>query len=391
MTHDAIVVGGGPAGAVTALRLAEAGWSVAVVEKSRFPRRKVCGDFMSATNAALLDRIGLASTWRARGGPEVRRVGLFSGETVLSAPMPRAREGTFGRALGRDVLDALLLDAAESAGAEILLPWSAVRHDDAGGSHSLVITSKERERVLRAPVLVAAHGSWETGSLPTQPQKSTGPSDLFGFKAYFEDARLPHDLMPLLAFPGGYGGLVHADAGRLSLSCCIRRDVLDRLRREHRGCTAGEAVGRHIRASCRGAREALHGARLNRAWLGVGPVRPGIRVRYRDDIFRAGNAAGEAHPVVAEGISMAVQSAWLLASALSDIDPHDPAARATAGSRYDRAWRAQFAGRIRAAGMFARLAMQPTLARVVEPLIRAAPGLLTLGAGLSGKARPMPG
>ena len=55
------------------------------------------------------------------------------------------------------------------------------------------------------------------------------PSDLFAFKAHFRDSDLPAGLMPLLAFPGGYGGLVHSDAGRTSLSCCIRRDALANL------------------------------------------------------------------------------------------------------------------------------------------------------------------
>ncbi len=46
--YDALVIGGGPAGAVSALLLARAGWNVAVVEKERFPRGKVCGEFISA-------------------------------------------------------------------------------------------------------------------------------------------------------------------------------------------------------------------------------------------------------------------------------------------------------------------------------------------------------
>jgi len=43
MIHDALVIGAGPAGSTAARLLAQAGWSVALVEKSVFPRRKVCG------------------------------------------------------------------------------------------------------------------------------------------------------------------------------------------------------------------------------------------------------------------------------------------------------------------------------------------------------------
>ena len=53
MTHDAIVIGGGPAGATAALLLSRAGWSVTVIEKDVYPRGKVCGEFISAASMRL--------------------------------------------------------------------------------------------------------------------------------------------------------------------------------------------------------------------------------------------------------------------------------------------------------------------------------------------------
>jgi uncharacterized membrane protein len=64
--------------------------------------------------------------------------------------------------------------------------------------------------------------------------------------------------------------------------------------------------------------------------------------------------------------------------------------RAAIGRRYEAAWRRQFALRIRAAGVFAALAIRPSTARVAGALIAAMPPILTLGAALSGKAKPLP-
>ena len=391
MNYDAIVIGAGPAGSSAALALARQGRTVAIIEKAAFPRRKVCGEFMSATNLALLDKFGLGEAWRAEAGPEVRRVGLFAGARKIEARMPPAPGGGYGRALGRDLLDTLFLAAAQKAGAEVFQPWHAVGIANDGASRVVRITAGEEERLVHAPVIIAAHGSWEQGKLPSQLQKTSRPFDLLGFKAHFSDARLASDLMPLFIFPGGYGGMVWSDHGRLSISCCIRRDVLTAVRGRYGGLPAGEAAFRHITASCRGVADAIRDdAAADGGWLAAGPIRPGIRPAYADSIFRVGNLAGESHPLIAEGISMAIQSGWLLAAELAEADVRDRSARENVGRLYSAAWRRQFRLRIVAAESFARAAAFPGAARIAGPFVGAVPGLLTLGARLSGKTRTLP-
>jgi menaquinone-9 beta-reductase len=389
MTHDAVIIGAGPAGSSAAITLARQGWAVGLIERTEFPRRKVCGEFISATNLALLDRLGIGETWRAQAGPEIRRVGFFGGDVSTEAPMPS--KGGFGRALGRDILDRLLLDAARSAGAEIFQPWRAAAIRREGDVHAVTIEAARQEKVLRAPVIVAAHGSWEPGKLPSQLDKINRPSDLLGFKARFRGASLSADLMPLLIFPGGYGGMVFADHGRLSLSCCIRRDTLAAIRAGKASASAAEAVHRHILDSSRGVREAIGRASLDGPWLAAGPIRPGIRNRYDQDIFRIGNIAGESHPIIAEGISMAMQSGWLLADELLGSSGKTQADRERVAERYSAGWRRLFATRIHAASAFAQIAIQPASARAMTAVIKLLPATLTLGAALSGKTKAVPG
>jgi 2-polyprenyl-6-methoxyphenol hydroxylase-like FAD-dependent oxidoreductase len=376
-----------------ALLLARAGWSVALVERRPFPRRKVCGEYLSATNLPFLAALGLAETFQDRAGPPVRRVGLFCGNTTLSASLPRPSgpDPGWGQALGREHLDTLLLHRAEAAGVAVRQPCAALALGFEGDTYRCHVQERINGPTLElaSRIIVAAHGSWEPGSLPTQPARlSPRASDLLGFKAHFRNSDLPRGLMPLLAFPGGYGGMVHTDTGRVSLSCCVRRDQLESIRQDAHGEAAGAAVLEHISASCLGVRRALAGAVREGPWLSAGPIRPGIRSLGPPGVFAVGNCAGEAHPVIAEGISMALQAAWLLADHLQKWRHagSKPAALAHVGQAYAQSWRKAFAPRLYAAAAVAHWAMRPAAVAASLPALHCFPGLLSWGARLSGKA-----
>jgi menaquinone-9 beta-reductase len=375
MRFDAAVIGSGPAGATAARLLAQGGWSVALIERGEFPRRKVCGEFVSAATMPVLEACGVAADFLALAGPPVHTVAAFSGDSMVESPRLPA-QAEWGRALGREHLDVLLRDAAVAAGATLFQPAEVSALSRSGERHLLTLRHANAGDEICTPVVIAACGSWN-GKGPFAVSVRPDPSDLFAFKAHFRDAVLAEGLMPLLAFPGGYGGMVRSDGGRVTLSCCIRRDTLG-LAREIYGRKAGEAVLRHILASTEGARRVLQGATLEGTILATGPIRPGIRSCYRDGIFFAGNVAGEAHPIIAEGISMAIQSSWLLAQCLLTDGP-------AAGPNYARAWKRLFTPRLHAAFVFAWLAMNGYSRTAAAQLIRAFPTILTWGAQLGGK------
>jgi 2-polyprenyl-6-methoxyphenol hydroxylase-like FAD-dependent oxidoreductase len=389
---DAIIVGAGPAGSTAAIRLAQAGWSVALLERQSFPRRKVCGECIAATNLPLLHALGVGAEFDALAGPELRQAGLFAGDASLTAPLPaQAQPHAWGRALGREHLDTLLIDRACTAGATVLQPCTVRRIARDGDMHVCEAVDPDGDAIrLRAPVLIAAHGSWEPDPSLAEKRRPQRASDLFAFKANYNNARLVPGLLPVLAFPGGYGGIVLGDHGRTTLAFCVRRDALCKARLRFGSRKAAHAALAHVAANCRGVREALDGAALDDDWLTVGPIRPGIRAPYRGDgVFAIGNVAGEAHPILGEGISMAIQSAWLLSDRLiaqRDVCS-DQDARDRAGRDYACAWRRSFTARIRLAAVFAHLAMRPDASIALLPLLRRWPGLITAGARAGGKVR----
>lgn len=351
MKVDAYIAGGGPAGATAALLLARAGHSVVLLEKTKFPRRKVCGELIAASGVEFLRTLDLGAELDAAAGPEVRTIALWARDRAFEARMPAWHAAVpYPRALARETLDTLLLERARRHGAHVI---------------------QQPDAAIEARVRIDARGSWHKGP---------GTSDLLGFKAHFRGAGLPPATIALIPFSGGYAGLVESGAGRATLACCVRRSSLEALRLP--GAPAGESLLAHLLERSDSLARALRAARREGAWLGAGPLRPGARSLYRDGAFAIGNAAGEAHPIVGEGIAMAMRSAALLCGPLSAAlkSTYSPGAVARA---YTLAWWRAFGFRLHASLLFARLAMRPAIAEV---FLGSAPGLLTAAAALSGKA-----
>ena len=393
---DAVIIGAGPAGSSAAILLARAGWSVALVEKQLYPRRKVCGECIAASNLPLLDALGLGAMFEASAGPELRKVVLLHGKNSVVADLPNAKHEKYqwGRALGRETLDTMLLEQARMSGVTILQPWSVQKINGSAGNWYCEIRNENTQALqkLHASVAIAANGSWE--SLPSERPKrrlARNNSDLFAFKANFNEVNLENGLLALLSFDGGYGGMVVADDAQATLACCIRRDKLQALRHESPGWRVGDIVEAMLKRECIGVKNALQGALRKENWLAIGPIDPGINLDATNDFFQIGNAAGEAHPIIGEGISMALQSAWLLCAHLEKAQNSDQI-RIVAWQRevviaYAAEWRQCFAPRLRLAATFAHIAMRPASAFSLLTLMKLWPGMLTLGAKLSGKVR----
>jgi menaquinone-9 beta-reductase len=405
---DVLVIGAGPAGASSAILLRLAGWRVILVEQSVYPRQKVCGECITAGSLMLLDKLGVGAAVRDRAGPELQQVAWMSGASTLVAALPPCLDAPYryGRALGRDHLDLLLVDRARELGVTVVQPAKVravhegqeqfsceIEPSDSSRTHGIVRLGTTITHRVR--IVIDAHGSWEAGPRESGVDAVRAPrrgSDLFGFKASFRNTLLPPGLLPVLAFSGGYGGMVVADGGRLTLAGCIRRDTLGRWRARSPGTSAGAAFEQYLRQSCLGVREMLDGAEPTSSWASVGPLRPGFRLAKIRGSFRVGNAAGETHPLIGEGMTMALQSAFLLISLLVEQPARQIDARRSfeIHRAYGAAWRSAFAHRLRLAAAYAHIAMRPALGMTARVLFRHWPPLLTHAANLAGKARPPP-
>jgi menaquinone-9 beta-reductase len=265
---DVLVVGAGLAGSTAAIQLARAGWSVALIERQRFPRRKVCGECLAASNLPLLQALGVGEAFDARAGPALRRVTLLQADRAVTADLPPADHDrhAWGRALGRETLDTLLLEQAVAAGATVFQPWARASHP---GARRRMALRASRARVRGAAERCArrwssmrtAPGSACPRSAPRAVSHAATPTCL-AFKANFSGSSLPAGAISVLALDGGYGGMVVADGATTTVACCIRRDRLGALRgaapglrrgRCRRGLAAARVRWRATGAAGRGA------------------------------------------------------------------------------------------------------------------------------------------
>ncbi|MGH8218791.1 MAG: NAD(P)/FAD-dependent oxidoreductase [Steroidobacteraceae bacterium] len=412
--HDAdvIIIGAGPAGSSIAIRLAQAGWRAVVVEQSPFPRHKVCGECLGPASLELLDELGIGERLRDTAGPEIRRVGWMTRSHTIIADMPPCSAGRhrYGFAIGRDLLDALLLERARELGVRVIQPARVREIRGAPGAYTCnyLYTCEQQLRstgerhllcntdeTIASAIVVDAHGSWERGPAAdgadeAGPERARQrPSDLFAFKASFQNATLSPGLLAILSFPGGYGGMVVADRGRTTVACCIQRDALRAWRADARGKPAGAVIDARLRRICRGVAASLEGARRENGWYAVGPLRTGFHVYSANGLLPVGNSGMEAHPLIGEGMCIALQSAALLAQLLgSKCERFDGCRYRAVQQRYANACRARFARRLYLAQLYAQVAMCRPIAASATAVMRAWPRALTRAARLAGKANP---
>ena len=165
---NVLIVGAGPAGSTAAYYLAKAGIDVTVLEKTSFPREKVCGDGLTPRAVREIQKLGLAHPetegWRRNKG-----LRLIAGGRTIELPWPEVSDfPQYGLIRTRLGFDEELARHAESAGAVVLERHSvseALRAEDGRvtGVRAALLDGSGRKtgetRDFTADVVLAADGN----------------------------------------------------------------------------------------------------------------------------------------------------------------------------------------------------------------------------------------
>ena len=291
--YDLVVIGGGPAGSAAAITAARRGVRVLLLERGRFPRHKVCGEFVSAESLELLGSL-LESNAEAgillSKAPRIHRGRLFIDHSVLEAPIAPA-----AASIARVDLDAALWRAAEMSGAEAR---QQVTVQGITGGREFELTTSEG--TVRSRSVINASGRWS--NLKSWANGNGKHAKWIGLKAHFLEDQ-PTASVDLYFFENGYCGVQPiGEDGQLNACAMVRADVANSL---------PEIFGKHPRLE-----ERSRGWKQISDTVTTSPLIFAEPETDREGVLLAGDSAGFVDPFVGDGISLALRSGALAAECL---------------------------------------------------------------------------
>jgi geranylgeranyl reductase family protein len=367
---DVIVVGAGPGGSAAAYHLAHHGARVLLLEKSQFPREKVCGDGLTPRAVVQLIRMGIdldAPGWLRNRG--LRAIG---GGVRLELPWPELSSYPgYGLTRTRHDFDHILVRRAVAAGADLRTGYQVtgpVVDEATGRVVGVTATVDGDQRRFHAPITIAADGV--SGRLPVAlglTQRDDRPIGVAVRRYYRSPARHDDDyleswlelysngrLLPGYGWIFGLGdGRVNVGLGVLNSSGSFRRTNYRQLLVDWLGGTPAD-WGLADEANADGATK---GAALP---MGFNRV-----PHYTRGVMLVGDTGGMVNPFNGEGIAYAMEAGELAAEVAAQALARPGAASAErALLQYPQLLRNRYGGYFRLGATFVKLIGYPSVNRI---------------------------
>jgi flavin-dependent dehydrogenase len=329
---ETVIVGGGPAGAATAVGLADLGREVLLVERAHRPHHKVCGEFLSIETQLQLHRLGVAPA--AFGAVEIDQIAVYSATQAVTTELPfRALS------LSRYRLDDALLQCAENRGAQLKRGVSVRSVTTASGGWTVDCDDAEP---VHGRSLVLATGKWGMRGIADARDTS-----LVGLKMHLRLALPARNALAgrveLTLLDHGYAGLELVEEGIANLCFLLPRAVVGRLGPNW------QAMQDYLAAATPNLAERLSDAEplWNKAVAVVCPIGGHLHEERRPAVYRVGDRLAHIPPFTGDGLAIALASAALAVEYIR---------RERAATEYLTAARRLTGKRIRFAGAVSELA-----------------------------------
>ncbi len=355
---QAIVIGGGLAGAALGAQLAQAGRDVMVLERETTSGHKVCGEFLSYESHLYLGKLGL--DLEGLGAVRIDRVSLFSGRSTAQTELPFP-----AFSLSRKILDDALLDRAAALGAKVRRGVRVTGLKEAGDDWRVKTDTGEEIATGDLFLAVGKHDLRDWKRPPgLQP-------DLIGFKLHLrltprQTAALRGGV-ELHLFSGGYAGLELVEDGIANLCLLVRRSAFAGLGRSFDAllghlCKASKTLGERLADS---------------TWcfarpLAISAIPYGHVQRRSDGVWRLGDQAAVIPSFAGDGMSIALHSAHLAADLYMAGEP---------AQRFQTRLANDVGAQVLRATLISKMLVQPWAQPSIAAAARLQPGLLSTLAG----------
>ena len=290
--YDLIVIGGGPAGTAGAIGAARRGAHVLLLEKGRYPRQKVCGEFVSPESLGLLEQLLCEeNVLILKNAIRISAARIFVDGRMLSTVVdPPAAS------ISRYDLDNALWNSAVKAGVKAKqdLAVQSVVHEGNG------FRVKTPHAVFQTQSIINASGRW------SNLNRSSASSDekWIGLKGHFVECE-PAPSVDLYFFNGGYCGVQPLASGEINACAMVKAEV---------ATTLPQVLACHPELLARSREWQLMGASVS-----TSPLIFREPEAQRDGVLMAGDAAGFVDPFVGDGISLALRSGAMAAACLKQF------------------------------------------------------------------------
>lgn len=367
--YDIVVIGGGPAGAVASTSLAQAGYSVCLVERRAFPRETLCGEFLSHEVAAVVRDLGIDREFLSLGPSPITQFTLCPDH----GPVVSEALGFTAFGLRRGAFDHLLLNTALKHGVHILQPTEAEAVNRVQDGFEVLCRQNENPLTLQSRWCVGAYG--KSSPLDKRLGRSFAGSRtrLNGIKFHVPTASLPAmnaGEIRIYTGPGMYCGVNYVDGG-IATICFLERRGVDALPPRAR-LRELMTANKHFRELIgEAAISAVDEAQL----YGTGNIYFGARNLVEHGIFMVGDAGRVISPLAGDGIGMAMQGARLLANVLSN-QRSSGSPLAALEREYCDEWERMFRARLHSAAALQRILFSGPLRRMASIVLALYPPLL---------------
>lgn len=236
--REVIVVGAGPAGATTAMALAQQGRDVLLLDRQQFPRDKTCGDAVPAGAIELLYDLGMRQKIESAGFYPVRKllISALNG-SVLEAEFRESPLGAESYVIPRLQFDVTLQQHAVASGAEFVRAQVKEPIIENGQVVGVLARRNGKTEELRSRVVVGADGATSviTRALRPEENRHVDKHRAVALRAYVEDLEeLPHEIEFYLykGIVPGYAWIFPIGEGKANVGLGMRLDIFRRQKRD---------------------------------------------------------------------------------------------------------------------------------------------------------------